>query len=191
MRKDLEMWKTFITSPLVYSRPFLDFDTYVDAEEIGWYTDAAKAVNLGCGGVCGAEWFQIIWPKTLIPDLNLSIAYLELYAVAVSILHWAKAYPNRRLVLNCDNMSVIYMINKSTSHCKRCMGLIRIVVLECLRQNVKLVATHVPTKRNTRADLLSSNKKREFLELTGDTYKGENLGIPDCLWPVERIYNDV
>ena len=46
------------------------------------------------------------------------------------------------------------MINNSTSSCKNCMVLIRIITAESILRNVRIFAKHVSTKNNGKADAL-------------------------------------
>ena len=131
-------------------------------EEVYFYTDATANPELGCGGISGNSWFILQWKESFILEHNPSINYLELYAVTVAILLWIHNYKNRNISIFCDNMSVVHMINSNTSSCKNCMVLIRIIVLKCLQENVKLHVRHVKGVLNTYSDLLSRLKYKQF-----------------------------
>lgn len=45
-------------------------------------------------------------------------------------------------------MSVVQVINQSTSKSERFMNLIRKLVLICLKSNMCIKASHIPTKQN-------------------------------------------
>ena len=55
----------------------------------------------------------------------------------------------------CDNKSVVSMINATTSSCKNCMFLIRLLVLSGLVDNRRVFACHVRGRDNKLADSLS------------------------------------
>ena len=135
---DLQIWQIFLDSLAAFCRPFIDFDEHVSAEEIDWCTDSAKAINKGFGGDHLSHWFAGLWDESFLKHMDPSIEFLELYAVAVSVLLWLKLYKDKRLVLWCDNQSVVFMLNNQSSKCKNCMTPIRIVTLECLNKNVRL-----------------------------------------------------
>ena len=123
--------------------------------------------------------------------LDPSIEFLELYAVAVSILLWIKNFKNSRVALFCDNESVVWMINRQSSRCPNCMTLIRVIVLECLIHNVRFYAKHVRTHLNSRADALSRNRINLFKQLSFDL--GIDLDphpsrIPEILTGMEKIW---
>ena len=191
IKDDLRMWEVFLQEPTAYCRPFLDLSLTCKATNLHWYTDAAKAEKLGCGGVCGDQWFKLTWEKNFITKHNPSIAFLELYGVTVSIYHWLKFFPNRRIILYCDNMSVVHMINKNTSNCKHCLVLIRLIVLASMKINSRVFARHVIGKTNKLADYLSRNKMAEFRLLAKGRFNNANLGVHRHLWPASKLYLNV
>ena len=188
IRKDLKMWLQFLRHPSVYCRPFFDFCTELRADCINFYTDATRNFNLGAGGVCGRSWFVVKWHKQFMEFAQPSIEYLELFAVTVGVLNWVHRFQNRRIVLFCDNISVVYMINRSTSTCKNCLHLIRIIVLAGLKNNVRIFANYVNTKANTRADMLSRQKIARFRREFGNEYETWSTAVPDELWPMHKIW---
>ena len=118
---------------------------------------------------------------------NPSIEYLELYAVTVAVLNWIGNFKNSRILLHCDNESACGMINNSTSGCKNCMVLIRILVLHCLRHNMKISAEWVATGDNGKAYALSRMEFNRFRDLgpSMDKYPTE---VPDEIWPISKIW---
>ena len=189
MKMDLYMWLTFLTNPETCSRPFFEYDTSLDAEELDWYTDAS--MTLGCGGYHKDDWFIAEWDEELMNEFKPSINYLELFAVTAAILNWVHLYPNKKIVLFCDNMSVVHMVNNTSSHCKNCMVLIRLLVIHCMTHNVKVTAKHVLGETNKYADFLSRLKYQEFRRLArknGKTFKNVSTPMPDNIWPIENIW---
>ena len=140
MREDLAMWMEFITHPSVYSRGFIDFSQYLMATEISMYSDAAKQILLGFGGMCQDSWTFAQWDPDFIRLEDPSIAFLELYALTVTIQLWIHRYRNNRIILFCDNQSMMQMVNNTTSKCSKCMILIRKLVLVSLKENVRIFA---------------------------------------------------
>ena len=64
-------------------------------------------------------------------------------------------FKDPRVVMFCDNTAVIEMLNKSISSCKRCMKLIILITLECLRQQARIFSTYIRTDKSILADALS------------------------------------
>ena len=84
----------------------MDFTKVLTAQDIFWYTDSSGVI--GMGGICNKILFKSFWSKDFITQQRPSIDYLELYAVTVSVLLWAKLYTNRRIRLNVDNQGVMW-----------------------------------------------------------------------------------
>ena len=156
---------------------------------IDMYSDASRNFELGFGAYCGPEWTYAQWDKEFMERCEPSIEFLELYAVAVAILNWIKLFRNKRITLFCDNEAVVHMINSSTSKCKRCMVLLRMIVLKGLVQNVRIAARHVGTKLNGKADALSRLDFGRFWRLVGDNSMNDTpSGIPQELWPMGKVW---
>ena len=122
----------FITHPSIFCRPFMDFDTIINAQQVQMYSDASRNFSLGFGGICQNSWMFMPWDPAFMNKAEPSIAYLELFAVLATVLNWAERFRNKCIVLFCDNEGVVEMINSSTSNCRQCMVLIRILTLHSL-----------------------------------------------------------
>ena len=137
-------------------RPFVDFSEVLHAEQIQFYTDASGSDKLGFGAVFGKQWMHGKWGiPEFMSNNRPSIEFLELFAVAAGILQWAHQLQGCRVVMFCDNTSVVEMINKSTSGCKHCMNLVRLIMLESLKHQVRFFATYIRTDKNVLADSFS------------------------------------
>ena len=117
MRADLRMWLTFLNHPTVFCRPFLDFSNFIIADEIDIYSDASGVI--GMGAICGESWMHQKWPSNFIKKFKPSIEYLELFAVTAAVLTWIQNLKNKRIILFCDNQSVVNMINLTTTSCNK------------------------------------------------------------------------
>ena len=120
-----------------------------------------------------------------------SIGYLELYAVVAAVLNWIDRFSNQRVILFCDNLGVCNMINFTTSGCKNCMVLIRILVLKSMVANVRVFAKHLSSKSNFLADDLSRNKINSFkksCKKLGKSLDAYPYAVPEQIWPVEKIW---
>ena len=163
MRDNLNMWLVFLQHPSVFCRPFLDFSNWIVADEIDMYSDASGSI--GVGALCGSSWMHKRWDEKFIQRYKPSIEYLERYGVAVAVLTWIHRFRNKRVILFCDNRSVVDMINITSTPCKNCMVLIRVIVLKGLIENVGIFARHVEGRKNDLADSLSRNKIDLFKRL--------------------------
>ena len=198
IRSDLTMWLEFLRNPTAYCRPFMDFTNLWTAVELDWYTDASKNTRLGFGGIFRGKWFYQRWTDNdthgnFIVDKDPSIQFLELFAVAVSIVLWLDQVQNMRIKLFCDNDGVCKMINKGSSSCKNCMTLIRLITLESLKNNVRVYAKHVSTEDNNLADALSRIKLDKFerdIKLEGRKIEKNKEVMPSDIWPVRKIWKN-
>ena len=92
MRADLTTWLIFLNEPTVYCRPFVDYSEILYASDIQFHTDASGAI--GGGGICNAKWFKFLWDKDFLISNKPSIQYLELYALTVGVILWARDFKN-------------------------------------------------------------------------------------------------
>ena len=189
MRLDLTMWEKFLIHPAAFARPFMDFSKVYVAEDIDFYSDAAKNPELGFGAKCGLAWMAQKWDSKFIIEEDPSIAYLELYAVVAVVLAWVGRFSNKRIQIYCDNQSVCYMINQTSSKCKNCMVLICILVLKCLVHNVRIYAKYITSKNNIIADNLSRRRFSDFEKLRKALGMNRQLTeVPDEIWPLQKIW---
>ena len=185
---DLMMWKNFLEHPAVVYRPFMEVNE-LTSELIDMYSDSSRNFSLGFGAYCGSEWTSAQWDRRFMEKYEPSIEFLELYAVTVAVLNWICLFQNRRITLFCDNQAVVNMINNSASKCKRCMVLLRLIVLEGLIQNVRINAKHVKTNDNGKADALSRLDFKRFWRLVGTQKMNRHSSlIPEILWPMTKIW---
>ena len=182
-RLDLLVWKQFLCRPDSFYRPFMDVVSF-NAQQLDMYSDASGNYKLGFGAYCGPEWSYSRWPEDFCKRVKPSIEYLELYAVLVGVLNWIKLFANKRIMLFCDNESVVNMINNSTSKCKNCMVLIRLLTAESILRNVRVYANHVGTKDNGKTDALSRLDFNRFDRLSQGLMNDYPTAIPNEIWPM-------
>ena len=187
MRSDLTLWLQFLDHPTAYCRPFIEFQGR-NASEIDFYSDASRNFELGMGAICQNSWMFQGWDQE-IESFDPSIEYLELFALSAALLTWLNRFRNQRIFVFCDNISVVQMINNMSSTCKNCMVLIRLVVLEAMKMNVRVYAKHVRTQLNSAADALSRRNFSKFRRVTEHKMMDlEPTPIPACIWPMRNIW---
>ena len=184
-RLDLLMWRKFLIRPDIYCRPFMDFDE-TPATDIAMFSDASGSI--GFGAICGTSWMCDRWNKGYL-NQKPSIEFLELFALTAGVLQWIHRFRNKRICLFCDNISAVYMVNNSSSKCKCCMILLRLLVLKCLEENVKLRVKYINTKANGLSEALSRFNFKRFRRL-GPHMEEHSTPIPKEIWPVEAIWID-
>ena len=72
---------------------------------IDFYTDASG--KIGLGGICGNAWMSQTWSPEFLNSCKPSIEFLELFAVTAAVIAWIDKFRNRRVILFCDNQSVV------------------------------------------------------------------------------------
>ena len=133
-------------------------------------TDAAG--SLGFGGYLVspsgvAAWFSEAWsPKQ---KREWHIGPKEFYPILVAAQHWGVYWAGKRILVACDNATVVSAINKGYSKQAVLGRMLRALTFYSLKFNFHLQAQHVPGKSNIIADQLSRLQVEKFLH-----------GNPDC-----------
>ena len=159
-KNDSKMWLRFLTEKSWESRlcrPFVDFSDDKNSVVLNFYSDASAKCDLGMGAIFNRNWIVKRWDHDFITKYNPSIEFLELFALVAVVLTWQHnpVLNNSRVEVFCDNESVKFMVNDSKSHCCNCMKLIRILTLNNLKHNRKLIVRRVSSKDNILADAIS------------------------------------
>ena len=156
MRTDTKVWLKFLKGdPMAVCRPFVDLSKSLVADQIFFFTDAAGSkTKEGIGCVYASNWCYTSWEKHFIENCRPSIRYLELYAIMVAIHLWVKSLSNTRVIIFCDNLSIVHALNNSTSNCPNCLILLRRIMLTSVKYNVRFFCRHVEGATNTLANKL-------------------------------------
>lgn len=188
LKGDCKMWKQFLLHPSAVARPFVDFDLVVEAEEIGFFSDASRAEHRGIGIFWFPSWAQQFWDPGFIQACDPSIAFCELYALVVGVHLFKEQLQGRNIKVRTDNLSVVQMVNQTSSSCRLCMILLRKLVLVSLQHNFKISAGHIPTKKNVLADSLSRGEWARFWDNAPQGTMKTPLELPAELWPVPLVW---
>ena len=173
------------------ARPFLDLEKTRVATTLEFFSDASLNEVFGFGVRFEENWLFGKWPTNFIRDKKPSIEYVELFGLTIAVFAWGDKLRNLRAEIFCDNLSVVNMINHTTSGSKSCMILIRKLAIKCLEENFRLFAKHVRSKDNQVADALSRMDFRRFRKLQRrlklNTYPTALLSE---LWPINKVWSD-
>ena len=85
----------------------VDLESWITANDIGFASDASAAETLGYGAIFKDKWLFGQWEPGYIKNLKPSIEYLELFALTAGILTWGHLIRNVRILVWCDNASVV------------------------------------------------------------------------------------
>ena len=183
-RLDLLVWKKFLANPGVLCIPFTQLGE-LPADVLNMYSDASG--KIGFGDLCQNSWMAGLWEKTFLDEEEPSIEYLELFAVTAGIITWIRRFANRKIILFCDNISVVHMVNNTAAKCKNCMILLRLITLEAMLRNVHISARYVNMKDNGLLDALSRNDFTRFWKL-GKHMERQQTEIRHELWPIWKVW---
>jgi hypothetical protein len=155
--KDIHWWITYIKiwnwKSLFYS------DNWELSSKLKFATDAS---DLGMGATFESSWWFVPFNAALVAR---PIAWRELYAILVSCRVWGHLFSTRRVLIECDNMAVVFSVNNGSSKNPEIMGLIRGLFFVCSFFSFDIKLVHVPGILNLGPDMLSRLKIQEFLAL--------------------------
>ncbi len=182
VKEDLAMWETFLRT-----EPF--YKTFVEvlelpAAEVQWYTDAAGSADLGFCCYLNGKWMYGQWPPGLI-NQSISTCFLELFALVLSVVKWARLFQGKCVVIHCDNQAAVWAVNKCTSRCQKCLDLLRHFAIACMTFNFCCRAVYIPTEENIIADSLSRFNFQKFCQSVHGTQLQRELP-PKLLWPMPQ-----
>ena len=187
---DCRMWEMFLNmKEKVLCRPFLDILGAQSAETLNFYTDASGSNSKGgFGCFFDGRWSFHKLENNFIKNSQPSIEYLELYALCIGVFTWSYLLKNSRIEIYCDNTSVRDIVNDSAAKSKNSMILVRMLMLECLINYIKLYVTHVRTEKNVLADSLSRLNLPRFWKNAPENTCPYPEKIPDKLWPLSKLW---
>lgn len=189
LREDLQVWKTFLKSPNALSRPFIDFTETLEADDIGFYTDASlSGKRAAVGIVYGNYWAYGKCPEWVTQCDRVTIQTLEMYALMAGIYMFADKFAARRVKIYCDNQAVVGMVNNGTSKCKTCMEFIRIITRVAMRHQIRIFVQYIKSMENTRADALSRLDFNKFWQEAPAKTHRVPKELPLAIWPLRPTW---
>ena len=182
MRLDLKTWLHFFQHFNGIS-VFHDHLWYSNAD-VCLYTDSSAAVNNGFGAYFQGCWSCAAWPKEWFAyGYTKNITLLEYFPILVSLYIWGHKLRNKKVLFQCDNASVVHVINRQSSKSPELMVLVRALTLKCLQLNLVLKAEHIRGVHNEIADSLSRFQMARFRRLAPDAKEAMDP-MPDHLWNI-------
>ena len=172
---------------MVLCRPFVDIQAMKFADQLNFFTDSSANEKLGFGCVFRNRWTFSQWEPGYIKTYAPSIAYLELYALCVGIFTWRNLLKNCRIVVFCDNQSVVEMVNNLSSRCGNCMHLLRLLVLAGLKDNRRVFVKYIRSVDNKQVDYLSRMKLKSFFQVSPEATSKHPEPLPQNLWPASKL----
>ena len=143
-RRDIDAWLVFLQN--FHGVSMLLYDVWLSSDKVRLYTDSATSA--GYAAAYGQIWYNCSWQ-------GYHITVLELYPIVAGVCVWGHLLANHCVLLMCDNMSVVEIINKLSSKDQHVMSLMRRFVIETMKYNILFKCKHAPGKANIVADYLS------------------------------------
>ena len=150
-RQDLAWWNTFLdhwNGINVIPQPTVSHSITSDASG-----------RWGCGAIFNDQWAQLQWPPEW---AQVTIAPKELVPIVLAVAMWGPQWRSKKVRCQCDNMAVVFAINKKSARDPALSRLLRLLSLFAAIYDVTLVARHLPGIQNTMADALSRNNMQLF-----------------------------
>ena len=157
-RSDLCWWHTFLTDWNGYS--LLRWDDSIWAHNHLIQTDASGA--WGCGAFWNGQWFQWRWPPEWAQH---HIMVKELVPIVLSCTVWGRELAGNRVLVECDNSSVVIAVNKHYARDQTAMHLLRSLWFFVAHFDIDLKCKHIAGVDNSTADHLSRDNLHLFFHL--------------------------
>ena len=122
--------------------------------------------GLGFGACWHSNWFFNSW--SFLPH-PVSIAFTEFVPIVVAAYLWGSAWFRLRVQFECDNSSVVAVLQRGSSKSPEVMHLMRILVSLACTHNFSFTAVHVPGHTNLAADALSRLQVAKFRRLAPES----------------------
>jgi hypothetical protein len=135
-RFDIAAWLSFLrgyNGVSIFVEP-----SWTESNTVSLFSDAS---GLGFAAVFGSRYIQGSWPPLW---SNYGIAIKELYPIALAVELCGSTLSNKRIMLHCDNQSVVYIINSQTAKCPLTMRLVRRITVASMSSNLVLRSAHIP-----------------------------------------------
>ena len=141
---DIQWWLSFLPS---WNGVAMFYDHYwITSSAMDFYSDAS---NVAVAGFWQGDWF------VKLTDLSHSINWRELYAVVLAAATWGEQWAGRKILIHCDNMSVVHVLASGTSKSPDLMVLLRALFYIAAMYQFEFSSQYVNTKLNCVADSLS------------------------------------
>jgi hypothetical protein len=169
--KDVAWWSKFLVEYNGIS--MMPLEDWSQPDEIL----ASDACLVGAGGWFNGKFFHCKFPE-FIQAQGLHINALELLTVIVCAKLWGKHWKGKRIVISCDNMVSVEVINTGRARDKFLLKCLRELTFIAATSEFEIRARHIAGVTNRIPDLLSrwyltSRVQSQFEELTEGITKSE------------------
>ena len=166
VKQDLRWWQLFL--PTFNGVSMMLMEEWSNPDELC----ACDACPSGCGGFISGEYFHEEFPPH-IAQLKMHINALELLTIVVALKVWGVKLRGKKVLMYCDNMSSVNLINRGVSRDDFHQDCLREICFTAAVNNFSIKAQHTRGSDNRVADILSrwhlhSNSEQLFREQIGE-----------------------
>ena len=129
------------------------------------FTDAS---DVGFSCYFQLHWCQGEFPEAYLWDGLMSINWRELYAVTMALAIWGDQFKGKRILVHCDNASVMQIMTMCSSRSKSMMVLVHYLAMFGMQNNFDCHLQHIPRVNSGIADALSRYNNDQFQCFTLD-----------------------
>ena len=126
-------------------------------DDPGWCWHCMGVINYGSWP---STWKERMGHHSRFRDIWIN--ELELWAVLLQVRMMAPRVRGMTYHLWCDNLGVVYMINKLGTRSERCSRLVAELIWIAVVYDIELAVRHVPTHENVLADAGTRQHDKEF-----------------------------
>ena len=135
---------------LRYSSPPTKHDFCIQTNASGFW---------GCAAFFEGDWLQLPWNEAWIP---VGIMAKDLAPILLSTAVWGTRLVKKRVLFQCDNMSVVQALKKGSAKDHIVMQLLRSLWFFVAYYDIELTCVHIMGAANMTADYLSQNNMSYF-----------------------------
>lgn len=150
-RADIAWWYTFLQS--------WNGISFLPATEPSHEIRSDASGSWGCRATWNSQWFQAQWPSSW---SSTPIAPKELIPIVLATAVWDHHWARLRIRCLCDNMAVVFAVNKGSARDPQLMHLLQMLFFLCAHFRITISACHIAGSHNLSADALSRNNLRLF-----------------------------
>lgn len=144
--EDLKWWYSFLKifngqHPFLSTQPITDVDT--------------DACQLAAGAFYRGDWLYHYFMLDSPAYADLHINHKEVLAQIFAAFRWGHLWKNQHVIIHCDNVAAVHIINKGTTAHPLIMCLLRKLFWLSAIYNFRFTAVYIKGELNTIADAVS------------------------------------
>ena len=153
-------------------------DKWNDNKCVELFTDSS---DVGIGAVYKTEWlYEVFTSCSKLDIVNTSITWRELYALVRAIATWDDKLCNKLIIMNCDNIAVMYVLNSGSSKDVNIMNLVRSLFYITAHYNLEIRVRHISGSCNILSDALSRLNIDKFFNHKPDASNVMSTPVAFC-----------